>query len=782
MNRVTTTTAVVGRGAMMMDDEGGRQGGRRWTRRASRRVGVGVWGTTTTPRAVVVVMMLMMLMLMVMVTSATELDDGDAVSASVGAVDGAETVREEEDGRDACAHAANANASASALEEFRYFVLGRTLSEENMCRCFPTWSRGVGEAQAPSQSEVKAKKHHRAPLLSLKAYKADMEEKMAQKREKEAKQREKEEREKEAATASEGAAAVAETPTDGDENVSIARGVVGGVVGGEGSPPPSPRAETADAMDGAASRDEGAVGTSDAPVSDEGDAETSGDDETPSSEVEASDETVGDVDEERGLLENDGYAELVVKPDAYSESDGELYNYASSSNGAKVVAANKDSKHASAALREDKDAYYISPCSSADKFVVVELSEEVTLTSVVLGNFEFHSSSVKDFEIWGTAGHHQIEEGWTRIMRGRADNARNFQKFIAPSPQWVRYVRIAIVGHYENQHFCTMSLLRVHGKDAKETLKEEMERLQAEVEEVESLLSDENEDAEDDGDEGVEMNDVEDVVDSAKKMEDARPKHDIDEDDDEISTKNANATSPRMTKSEDVVVKPIVDDTASEADDAENATRVGNHSGVTTNVTAYANVTSPQNGTSNATTLATAKAKFAPPNDLARGGGDANVFRMLAQKIKDLELNQSLLSRYVESLNTRYGETLEQFGKEIDEIEDGVSNSTEQLDEASRKARESSKACDDAVDRATQTSSKIVKAAIDELDAYRSTVAKRDTVLAVALALTAGALIAARRSSGAIERVLSASASFFLLVIVVANIVLLAQNYWLFAR
>ena len=54
--------------------------------------------------------------------------------------------------------------------------------------------------------------------------------------------------------------------------------------------------------------------------------------------------------------------------------------------------------------------------------------------------------------------------------------------------------------------------------------------------------------------------------------------------------------------------------------------------------------------------------------------------------------------------------------------------------------------------------------------------------LAVALAVCGGGLRAARRSSGAIERVLSASASFFLLVIVVANIVLLAQNYWLFAR
>ena len=154
MNRVTTT-AVVGRGAMMMDDEGERRGGRRWTRRASRRVGVGVWGTTTTPRAVVVVVM--MVMMMMMVASATELDGGDAVSASVGAVDGAETVRDEEDGRDACAHAANANASASAsaLEEFRYFVLGRTLSEENMCRCFPTWSRGVGEAQARRRNHMR---------------------------------------------------------------------------------------------------------------------------------------------------------------------------------------------------------------------------------------------------------------------------------------------------------------------------------------------------------------------------------------------------------------------------------------------------------------------------------------------------------------------------------------------------------------------------------------------------------------------------------------------------
>ena len=176
----------------------------------------------------------------------------------------------------------------------------------------------------------------------------------------------------------------------------------------------------------------------------------------------------------------------------------------------------------------------------------------------------------------------------------------------------------------------------------------------------------------------------------------------------------------------------------------------------------------------------TAKPRFATStNELAKGGGDANVFRLLAQKIKDLELNQSLLSRYVESLNVRYGETLEDFGKEIDEIEESVSNSTEKLDEASRKARASSKACDDAVARVNESSEKLVAAAVSELDAYRTTVAKRDTVLALALALTAGALVASRRSSGAIERVLSALSSFALLVIVVANIVLIAQNFLL---
>ena len=52
------------------------------------------------------------------------------------------------------------------------------------------------------------------------------------------------------------------------------------------------------------------------------------------------------------------------------------FNYASERNGAKVLAANREAKHASAVLSADVDSYMISPCA-ADKWLVVELSQEV---------------------------------------------------------------------------------------------------------------------------------------------------------------------------------------------------------------------------------------------------------------------------------------------------------------------------------------------------------------------------------------------------------------------
>ena len=74
-------------------------------------------------------------------------------------------------------------------------------------------------------------------------------------------------------------------------------------------------------------------------------------------------------------------------------------NYADVSHGAKLVAWNKDAKGASNLLVPDKDKYLRNPCSVDEKFVVVELAEETLVDTVVIGNLEFHSSNLKNFEV-----------------------------------------------------------------------------------------------------------------------------------------------------------------------------------------------------------------------------------------------------------------------------------------------------------------------------------------------------------------------------------------------
>ena len=178
-------------------------------------------------------------------------------------------------------------------------------------------------------------------------------------------------------------------------------------------------------------------------------------------------------------------------------------NYAAASNGAKVVSANPESKStAKAVLVENKDSYYLSPCATSGdggKWITVELSETVAVTAVTVANYEFHASAPRAFEVWGTAGPAEQEDGYRLILRAVADPGREPQTFEAAEGArsaggaWSKHVRFAFTSHYGQFHFCTLSLLRVHGKDATQTLKEEMEAIDAEAREVEAILRENDE-------------------------------------------------------------------------------------------------------------------------------------------------------------------------------------------------------------------------------------------------------------------------------------------------
>ena len=255
---------------------------------------------------------------------------------------------------------------------------------------------------------------------------------------------------------------------------------------------------------GEASEQRDALGSTDASVStDRGESD---DDAPPRAPTESESESESESDPTESDRPDETRRSLVATPvppevrDAYASE----VNYAAASNGAKVVSANPESKStAGAALKENKDSYYLSPCATASseegKWITVELSEEIAVTAVTVANYEFHSSAPRAFEVWGTSGPADKEDGYRLILEAIADQRREPQTFeVRPrgapgGGAWSKHVKFKFTSHYGSFHFCTLSLLRVHGKDATQTLKEEMEAIDAEAREVEAILRENDE-------------------------------------------------------------------------------------------------------------------------------------------------------------------------------------------------------------------------------------------------------------------------------------------------
>lgn len=149
------------------------------------------------------------------------------------------------------------------------------------------------------------------------------------------------------------------------------------------------------------------------------------------------------------------------------------FNYALAECAATVVKTNSDAKGALSILSEVKDSYLVNKCSSENKFVVVELCQDILVSQIVMGNFELFSSlfrrvrfSVSDsFPVGGP-------NGWHVLTEVEAANVRDVQHFTVENPKiWARYLKIDILLHYGNEFYCPVSLLRVHGTTMMEEFK-----------------------------------------------------------------------------------------------------------------------------------------------------------------------------------------------------------------------------------------------------------------------------------------------------------------------
>ncbi|KAK8076404.1 hypothetical protein PG994_003676 [Apiospora phragmitis] len=169
---------------------------------------------------------------------------------------------------------------------------------------------------------------------------------------------------------------------------------------------------------------------------------------------------------------DEGLAHVYRSKDA-GKTCKERYSYSSFDAGATVIKTSPGAKNSKAILVENKDSYMLLECATANKFFIVELSEDILVDTVVLANYEFFSSMIRQFRVSVSDRYPIKSDKWKVLGDFQARNSRDIQPFLIQNPQiWARYLRIEILSHYGNEFYCPLSLLRVHGTRMLDSWKE----------------------------------------------------------------------------------------------------------------------------------------------------------------------------------------------------------------------------------------------------------------------------------------------------------------------
>lgn len=147
-------------------------------------------------------------------------------------------------------------------------------------------------------------------------------------------------------------------------------------------------------------------------------------------------------------------------PPAVDERFVNAVDYASKSAGGLVIDKSPNFHGTSNLLTSDRDRYAIVECREPAKWVVIGLSEDILVKRIGISMLERYSSHVKDFSLLvSTTG----TEAWRELGNFTAARAPGEQVFDMAVPMWARYVKFQILSHYGQEHYCTVSQIKVHG-------------------------------------------------------------------------------------------------------------------------------------------------------------------------------------------------------------------------------------------------------------------------------------------------------------------------------
>ncbi|MCJ1476931.1 hypothetical protein MMC13_005600 [Lambiella insularis] len=171
----------------------------------------------------------------------------------------------------------------------------------------------------------------------------------------------------------------------------------------------------------------------------------------------------------------------------------ERFNYASFDCAATVLKTNPECKGSTSVLVENKDSYMLNECSAKNKFFIVELCNDILIDTLVLGNFEYFSSTFRTFRVSVSDRYPVKMEKWKELGTFEARNSRDLQAFVVENPLiWARYLRIEFLTHYGNEYYCPVSLLRIHGKTMMDDYRNEVKAARGEEDQDDDVPESEN--------------------------------------------------------------------------------------------------------------------------------------------------------------------------------------------------------------------------------------------------------------------------------------------------
>ncbi|KAI6655207.1 SUN domain-containing ossification factor isoform X2 [Oopsacas minuta] len=147
-------------------------------------------------------------------------------------------------------------------------------------------------------------------------------------------------------------------------------------------------------------------------------------------------------------------------------------NYASADCGAKIVARNPESRNTAGILNENRDDYMLNKCSLESIWVTVELCDYIQVLSIELSVHELFSSLPENFTMSLSLQGGVKPDDWLPPTLFTAKNIRGDQIFRVPTldQHHARFVKLNLVSHYGNEHYCPITTLRVFGANYVEVL------------------------------------------------------------------------------------------------------------------------------------------------------------------------------------------------------------------------------------------------------------------------------------------------------------------------